>query len=186
MDPITRKEMYLSAVAGDTSADALPDPITREELYLSAAAGDTPADALPDPITREEFFLKAIVDNGGGGDTPSPSGDPNFSKIIYTDAENWCYILLNEESGNYEIPSEVNGNVTYQIFICTPVKTITHLDRMEEKDISIVFTPDDEFELSEQTEGDEVMNGDGKLYYLYSDLYITRYDTNFSQCVSIS
>lgn len=41
------------------------EPITREETYLSAIAGG--GDNVPEPITRRERYLKAILDNGGGG-----------------------------------------------------------------------------------------------------------------------
>lgn len=40
-------------------------PITRKELYLAAAAGESVD--LPEPITREEHYLKAIAEGGGGG-----------------------------------------------------------------------------------------------------------------------
>lgn len=41
------------------------DPITRKEQFLSRAAGGPGLDL--DPITREEHFLQAIADAGGGG-----------------------------------------------------------------------------------------------------------------------
>lgn len=41
------------------------EPITREEQYLNAIAGGS--NEVPEPITREEKFLKAILENGGGG-----------------------------------------------------------------------------------------------------------------------
>lgn len=41
-------------------------PLTRKEQYLAAIAGE--GDAVPDtPLTREEEYLQAILDNGGGG-----------------------------------------------------------------------------------------------------------------------
>lgn len=47
------------------------DPITRKEKYLSAIANVGEGVELPNPVTREEFFLKAIYDSlsGGGGTT---------------------------------------------------------------------------------------------------------------------
>lgn len=39
------------------------DPITREEVYLSAVAGDTPTDNVPMPETRIEFFLQEIINS---------------------------------------------------------------------------------------------------------------------------
>lgn len=41
------------------------DPITRKEQFLSRAAGGPGLDL--DPITREEHFLQAIANSGGGG-----------------------------------------------------------------------------------------------------------------------
>lgn len=41
-------------------------PITRKEIYLSAIAGNT-GDVPEYPITREEQYLAAILENGGGG-----------------------------------------------------------------------------------------------------------------------
>lgn len=57
---------------------ALPEkPITRKEKYLSNIAGqETP---LPDPVTREEQYLKEIAENGGGGGT----GDGDMKKSVY-------------------------------------------------------------------------------------------------------
>lgn len=42
-------------------------PVTRRELYLSAAAGETETSALPTPVTREEIYLNEIAQGGGGG-----------------------------------------------------------------------------------------------------------------------
>lgn len=57
---------------------AIPDePITRREMYYSNMAGqNTP---LPDPVTREEQYLKEIAENGGGGGT----GDGDMKKSVY-------------------------------------------------------------------------------------------------------
>ena len=44
----------------------IPTPVTRREQYLSAIAGED--HGVPEsPITREEQYLQAILDNGGGG-----------------------------------------------------------------------------------------------------------------------
>lgn len=71
MQPITRKEMYLSAIADGVSSD-LPKPITRKEKYLDAIANADADAELPAPITREEKYLHAVYDTvisgvGGGG-----------------------------------------------------------------------------------------------------------------------
>jgi hypothetical protein len=62
----------------------LPEPITRKEIYLKAIAenggggGGGGSVDLPEPVTREEIFLKAIADNGGGGGV-SPSNVSDLS-----------------------------------------------------------------------------------------------------------
>lgn len=57
---------------------AIPnEPITRREMYYSNMAGqNTP---LPDPVTREEQYLKEIAENGGGGGT----GEGDMKKSVY-------------------------------------------------------------------------------------------------------
>ena len=62
-DPVTRQEQLLSAIA--TGGDIL-SPVTREEMYLAYMAGDTSV-VLPEPITRKEQFLYQACLNGGGG-----------------------------------------------------------------------------------------------------------------------
>lgn len=62
-DPVTRQEQLLSAIA--TGGDIL-SPVTREEMYLAYLAGDTSV-VLPEPITRKEQFLYQACLNGGGG-----------------------------------------------------------------------------------------------------------------------
>ena len=62
-DPVTRREQLLSAIA--TGGDIL-SPVTREEMYLAYLAGDTSV-VLPEPITRKEQFLYQACLNGGGG-----------------------------------------------------------------------------------------------------------------------
>ena len=62
-EPITRQEQLLSAIA--TGGDII-SPITREEMYLAYLAGDTSV-VLPEPITRKEQFLYQACLNGGGG-----------------------------------------------------------------------------------------------------------------------
>lgn len=51
------------------------EPITRREQFLAAIAGEdvTP----PDPITREEVYLQAILNNGGGGG----GGTTNYNRL---------------------------------------------------------------------------------------------------------
>ena len=54
---------------------SLPDPITRKETYLAAAAGESVS--TPEPITREEQYLAAIAEGGGGSDLPSVTAADN-------------------------------------------------------------------------------------------------------------
>lgn len=67
MDPVTREEQYLNAIAENDASGIPPVPYTREEMYLYAiTTGDT--SNLPDhPYTREEMYLDYIAKNGGGG-----------------------------------------------------------------------------------------------------------------------
>lgn len=65
LKPMTRREVYLNAIA--EGGGDVPEPITREELFFSAILGNTEIGNLPEPITREELYLKAIAENGGSG-----------------------------------------------------------------------------------------------------------------------
>lgn len=78
-NPITRKEAYLAAIAGQEVA--VPEyPITREEAYLAKIAGQEVA--VPGhPITREEAYLDAILNNG------DPSGEDLYTKHLPTSLE---------------------------------------------------------------------------------------------------
>ena len=70
-EPVTRQEQLLSAIA--TGGDII-SPITREEMYLAYLAGDTSV-VLPEPITRKEQFLyQACLNGGGGGGTEITDG----------------------------------------------------------------------------------------------------------------
>lgn len=48
-------------------------PVTRREMYLSAAAGETETSELPTPVTREEIYLNEIAQGGGGGSGFTPT-----------------------------------------------------------------------------------------------------------------
>lgn len=61
------------------------NPITRKEMFLAAAAGQDIE--LPTPITRKEMFLAKIAAGGGsGGSTSAPAdwnaeeGEPGYIK----------------------------------------------------------------------------------------------------------
>ena len=59
MTPITRKELFLAKLSGETVTT--PDPITREELFLAKLCGESVE--TPEPITRIEFFLDSLAGN---------------------------------------------------------------------------------------------------------------------------
>lgn len=66
IEPITREEKLLGAVAGEGDSGVIPK--TRQEHYLSAIAGETdlPAKMQEEgPLTREEIYYQKILDNGG-------------------------------------------------------------------------------------------------------------------------
>lgn len=66
-DPVTRQEQLLSTIA--TGGDII-SPVTREEMYLAYMAGDTSI-VLPEPVTRKEQFLyQACLNGGSGGAAP--------------------------------------------------------------------------------------------------------------------
>lgn len=70
MSEVTREEKLLSAIATGENADF--EPITRQEMYLAKMAGQS-VDT-PEPITRVEKLYEQIILNGGGGgggDTPT-------------------------------------------------------------------------------------------------------------------
>lgn len=76
IEPITREEMLLNAIAGEGSSEI--EPVTRQEHYLSAIAGETDLPAGMEPITREEIYYQKILDNGGAGG----GGEAEGTKII--------------------------------------------------------------------------------------------------------
>lgn len=63
IEPITRQEAFMNAVATGTSVDL--EPITREEMFLAKAGGQNVT--TPTPITRREMFLSKISGSSGGG-----------------------------------------------------------------------------------------------------------------------
>ena len=87
MEAITREEIFLAKIIGETVPDI--EPITRKELFLAKAAGmDVQT---PEPITREEMFLSQIPGGSGGGAAP----------VIEP--------LTVTENGTYTAPSGVDG-----------------------------------------------------------------------------
>lgn len=98
--------------------DGLPDPITRREVYLSAAAGEDAS--LPDPITREEVYLKAIAEGGGGGGgIPAPSS-PNTGDVLQYNGTSWVgrtldLALEDAQAELVQITEDQNNPGTYII-----------------------------------------------------------------------
>ena len=66
MTPITREEKLLNSISNGVPSEL--SPITRREIYLSAIAGETELPSDMTPITREEQYYQKILDNGGSGE----------------------------------------------------------------------------------------------------------------------
>lgn len=79
IEPITREEQLLNAVASGTSLNL--EPITREEMFLAKAAGMT--DSAPEPITRKEMFLSKISGGGSGGGSAGVGVTYTKEKVQY-------------------------------------------------------------------------------------------------------
>ena len=118
----------------------------------------------------EQLKAKAIG-NSGGGDTPSPSGDPHFSLLLYTDEFSYVCAIMDSATGDYHLPNEQDLHGAGQITMITPVKSLTNHEIIQELYNGIYFTPASDFsidfELSES--GDEITAGDGKLYIITFD-----------------
>lgn len=65
------------------------EPITRKEKYLSAIANPGDNTTLPDPVTREEFYLEKIYEtvSTGGGGGGSGSGTVSADHVVFSDGE---------------------------------------------------------------------------------------------------
>lgn len=114
----------------------------------------------------EQLKAKAIG-NSGGGDTPSPSGDPNFSKIIISSYGGQTAVMLKSDTGEYEITQDIIDKSPCEIFMFTPARKILNLT-----DLYVIgggtlvyFTPAEDFETDYEILG-EITNGDGKVYEL--------------------
>jgi hypothetical protein len=108
----------------------------------------------------------ALCGNSGGGDTPSPSGDPHFSKIIISAYEGKTIIVLNSDTGEYAITQDIIDKSPVEIFLFTPAKKILNLtDLYVFGSTYIYFTPAEDFSTDDEIWG-EITNGDGKVYEL--------------------
>ena len=112
-------------------------------------------------------MLKAkAIGNSGGGDTPSPSGDPNFTKIIISAYEGKTAILLKSDNGEYAITQDIIDKSPCEIFLFTPAKKILNLtDLYVFGGTFVYFTPAEDFSTDDEIWG-EITNGDGKVYEL--------------------
>ena len=88
MNPITREESYLSAIAGNENP--IPStPLTRKEHYLAKLAGQD-VEVPTTPLTREECYLAAIIEHGIGEvdiDSGATATDDGEGNITITEGE---------------------------------------------------------------------------------------------------
>lgn len=124
----------------------------------------------------------ALFGKGGGGDTPSPSGDAHFSLFLCNDPDEYVYAYVNSNNGEYQLPSAQAMHDANYIVLITPVKTITNQSVISDLSAEVRFTPASDFSLDFETRGDEITAGDGKMYnlYYYNGVYnINKYDADF-------
>lgn len=124
----------------------------------------------------------AFCGNSGGGDTPSPSGDPHFSLFVCNDSDEFVYAYVNSDNGEYQLPSAQAMHGANYIMLITPAKTITNQSVIGDLSAQLRFTPASDFSLEFETRGDEITAGDGKIYVLsyYNDrYYVAKYDADF-------
>lgn len=76
------------------------EPITRQEIYLSAIAGQERS--LPDPVTRVEQYLAYIAENGGGG-----GGTSNYNSLSNKPSINGATLIGNKPLSDFGIPEDL-------------------------------------------------------------------------------
>ena len=103
-EPVTRQEQLLSSIA--TGGDII-SPVTREEIYLAYMAGDTSV-VLPKPVTRKEQFLYRACLNGGSGGVVAPSAKWNDVTFIDYDGSVLYSYGLEEAKALTELPKLPN------------------------------------------------------------------------------
>lgn len=105
MEPITRKEKYLSVKA--TGSGTVPEPVTREEHFLAGmATGET--DNLPEPITREEKFLDAAARGGGSSVTVEPLSVTENGAYTADEGKAYSPVTVNVQEVD---PERIDGTV---------------------------------------------------------------------------
>lgn len=83
MEAITREEIFLAKIIGETVPDI--EPIVRKEMFLARIAGmDIPA---IEPITREEMFLNAIANKKAIDLNPITRREMFLAKAMGADIE---------------------------------------------------------------------------------------------------
>lgn len=108
MEPVTRKEKYLSVKA--TGSGTIPDPVTREEHFLAGmATGET--DNLPEPITREEKFLDAAA-RGGSSVTVEPLSVTENGAYTADEGKAYSPVTVNVPQTEIEAKN-ITSNGTY-------------------------------------------------------------------------
>lgn len=128
-EPVTRQEQLLSAIA--TGGDII-SPVTREEMYLAYMAGDTSI-VLPKPVTRKEQFLYQACLNGGGGGAKEPYIEETYDSngkltsavlhgqpLIRDRAFIGCYLLA-----SVTIPNRVTSIGNEAFYDCKSLTSIT-------------------------------------------------------------
>lgn len=149
---------------------ALPDAVTREELYMKYLTGDTSID-LPLPITRKEIYLYYLCQNGtGGGGTVTPEQIEDavnkyldahpVSADIPVVAHGTADITIELPAGEYHTWDEVteltitlkaaenSGIVNEYMFCFTSGATATVLSLPEGVKTDIVVEPNTRYECS--------------------------------------
>lgn len=83
----------------------MDEPITRQEMYLSYLNGNTDI-ALPEPITRIERYLYALCMNGGG--SGGLGGDGEMNKINSIKVNGVTQSIALDKSVNIKVPTKTS------------------------------------------------------------------------------
>lgn len=83
------------------------EPVTRKEMFMAAAAGESVATLTP--VTREEYFLSKIAGSGGGGGGGS-SDSGKFIVTVYN--ANAQGTILKADKTHDEISSAIESGMS--------------------------------------------------------------------------